>query len=45
MTLPKPKPYEKRKDFMTRCLSNPTMVKEYKNTEQRIAVCSNLFKK
>jgi len=45
MPLPKPKPNETRKDFMTRCISNPTMVKEYKKTDQRIAVCSTLFEK
>ena len=45
MPLPKPKPNETRKDFMTRCLSNPTMVKEYKKTDQRIAICSTLFEK
>ena len=39
MPLPKPNPGEKQKDFMSRCISNPTMVKEYTEQSQRIAIC------
>jgi hypothetical protein len=40
MPLPTPKPRESRKDFMSRCMGNPTMIKEYPNTDQRLAVCA-----
>ena len=45
MPLPKPKVNESRKDFMQRCISNPTMVNEYKDANQRIAICSTIFDK
>ena len=40
MPLPTPKSRESRKDFMSRCMGNPTMIKEYLNTDQRLAVCA-----
>lgn len=43
MPIPKPQKNESRKDFMQRCMSNPTMVKEY-GTDQRLAVCSASYK-
>lgn len=39
MPIPKKKKGEKGKDFMQRCMSNPTMNKEFKDTKQRAAVC------
>ena len=45
MPLPKPKKYESRKDFMQRCMNNKVMVDEYKDANQRIAVCSSILKK
>ena len=45
MPLPKPKQNESRKDFMQRCMNNNVMISEYRNANQRIAVCSTLFKK
>ena len=39
MPLPKPKKEEKQKDFISRCMGNPTMTKEYKDAKQRSAVC------
>ena len=45
MPIPKRQPSEKRKDFMTRCISDPTMIKEYPDQEQRIAVCITQFEK
>ena len=45
MPLPTPKPREDRKDFMTRCMGNPTMMKEYANTDQRLAVCAVQYRK
>ena len=43
MPIPKPNPNEEKKDFIQRCMSNDTMVSEYKNTDQRLAVCSTTF--
>ena len=39
MPLPKPKPTEKQQDFMSRCMGNPTMNKEYPRQDQRLATC------
>ena len=45
MPLPKPRKGEKEKDFISRCMSDPVMKKEYpkragqKKAEQRLAVC------
>ena len=44
MPLPKPKKYESRKDFMQRCMNNNVMITEYKDANQRVAVCSTQFK-
>lgn len=41
MPIPEQKPNENRQDFISRCMSNPTMKEEYKDTKQRIAVCVN----
>ena len=43
MPIPKPKAGEKRIDFMTRCMSDNTMVNEY-GKDQRLAICSTSFK-
>ena len=45
MPLTKRKPGEKRKDFMMRCMTDPIMRKEYKNTDQRLAVCITQYNK
>lgn len=45
MPIPQPKKKEARKDFMTRCMSDAIMIKEYKNTDQRLAVCSATYQK
>jgi hypothetical protein len=39
MPLPKPKLDENQNEFMTRCMSDNTMVIEYKRNDQRLAVC------
>lgn len=39
MPIPSPKENEDRNKFMTRCMSDPTMKKEYKDNQQRVAVC------
>lgn len=45
MPIPTPKRNEDRKQFMARCMADPIMIKEYKNTDQRLAVCAVQFKK
>ena len=40
MPLPKKTATETREKFMQRCMSNPTMVKEYPEKWQRLAQCA-----
>ncbi len=40
-----PKKAEKQKDFVSRCAGDSTMVKEFPNQKQRIAVCYSQFKR
>lgn len=44
MPLIKPKKYEKQKDFIVRCIGNGKMASEYKDTDQRMAVCYTIWK-
>lgn len=39
MPLPSKKDGEDRNKFMSRCMSDPTMGKEYPDNKQRVAVC------
>lgn len=39
MPIPKKKPNEKNQDFISRCMTNETMKKEYPDTKQRVAIC------
>lgn len=39
MPLPKPKANETQEEFVSRCMSDDTMVVEYKRQDQRLAVC------
>ena len=39
MPIPTPKKGENNSKFMSRCVSDETMRKEFKNIKQRIAVC------
>ena len=43
MPIPTPNPNEQKKEFIQRCMENETMVSEYKNTDQRLAVCSTSY--
>ena len=43
MPLPKPNPQENKKEFVMRCMSDDTMVKEFPETDQRLAVCSTTY--
>ena len=44
MPIPTPNKNEKRNDFKQRCITDPTMVKEFKNANQRLAFCSKVFR-
>lgn len=44
MPLPKPAPGESQKDFMSRCMADDTMVVEYANLQQRLAICYTQFR-
>ena len=39
MPIPTPRKDEDRSNFMSRCMSDPEMKKEYKDNSQRVAVC------
>lgn len=39
MPLPKPNPSESKQEFLDRCLSNPTMNKDFPDNSQKYAVC------
>ena len=39
MPLPKPKAGEKQSEFISRCMSDGTMMIEYREKDQRLAVC------
>ena len=45
MPLPKPKDGESQDDFISRCMSNDTMKKDYTDNDQRLAVCFSQWKK
>lgn len=45
MPLPKPKKGEKENDFISRCMSNKTMKKEFPDQKQRTAVCYDQWRK
>lgn len=44
MPIPQPAKEEENKDFMSRCLSDKTMKKEFKDIKQRIAVCMTTYR-
>jgi hypothetical protein len=39
MPLPKPKPKETQSEFISRCIADPIMSREFPDREQRAAVC------
>lgn len=45
MPIPKRNPNESEDNFISRCMSNPTMKKEYPDSKQRVAICINQLKK
>lgn len=44
MPLPKPKKDEPKKEFLSRCMGDDSMVKEFENPAQRYAICINQSK-
>ena len=44
MPLPTPQQKESKQDFLSRCLADETMLKEYPQGVQRYAVCLTQFK-
>jgi hypothetical protein len=44
MPLPTPNDREKRSDFVSRCMSSETMKKDFKDNDQKLAVCYRQFK-
>lgn len=45
MPIPQPEKNEDRQKFVSRCMSDETMKKDYKDTKQRIAVCLSQIKR
>lgn len=45
MSLPRPSNGQKKKDFISVCMANPTMNKEFKDSGQRFAVCETQWEK
>lgn len=44
MPIPNPGEKENRETFMNRCLSDSVMNKEYKDTNQRYAICASQWR-
>jgi len=45
MPIPKPNKGESKSEFISRCMSNPIMKKEYKEQDQRYSICVSQFSK
>lgn len=45
MPIPTKKPNESKKGFIQRCMLDPVMIKEYKNLDQRSAICYKQLEK
>jgi hypothetical protein len=45
MPIPSPSKGDKKSDFITRCMTNPTMGKEYPDAKQRYAVCNSQYER
>jgi len=44
MPIPHPRPDESEKDFVSRCMGNEVMLKEFPDQKQRAAVCYNHYR-
>jgi len=45
MPIPTPKENENKSKFIQRCMVNATMIKEYKDTKQRSAICYSQYER
>lgn len=45
MPIPTPNKDEDKNSFVSRCMSNDTMEKEYKDNDQRVAICLTQFRR
>lgn len=45
MPLPKVRPNEKQKDFISRCAGDKLMNKEYPDAKQRVAICYEIYRR
>ena len=45
MPIPKPNKGESKNDFVSRCMGNETMRKEFPDQKQRAAVCNDSYNK
>lgn len=45
MPLPKPSKKEKQSEFVSKCMGDPMMNKDFPNQKQRAAVCYSQFSK
>jgi hypothetical protein len=45
MPIPTPNKDEDKNSFVSRCMSNDTMEKEYKDNDQRVAICLAQFRR
>ncbi len=43
MPIPEPESDEEEEEFMERCMENDIIQMEFKNNEQRVAVCNSLW--
>lgn len=43
MPIPKPQKDESKKDFIQRCITDSKMTSEYKDVDQRVAICSTSY--
>ena len=45
MPIPQPTDEETQDDFISRCMSNEVMKREYEDNEQRLAVCFSAWRR
>jgi len=45
MPLPKPSKNQKQSDFVSKCMGDPSIIKEFPDQKQRAAICYSQFKR
>jgi len=43
MPLPKPRTYETKNEFISRCVTDENMKSEYSDKKQRVAICYSIY--